>query len=628
MQWYFPPNNDADIIGINNSGVETFQGTPLKSLAREICQNSIDASISDEPVSIEFMPFELPSNELIGIDSLLDAFEKSTEYWSEQSTRDSVEFFERGTKVMKGETIPFLRVSDFNTKGLQGSDKDFNTPWVNLTKSHGVSDKSGTSGGSFGIGKFAPFACSALRTIFYSTVDEDGLIASQGISRIASFRQPEEGLVTMGVGYFGNDRNRPLATETNLDPNFCRGEGQTGTDIFISGFLYFNMDWKSDIIASVLDGFLCAIYNEKLIVRVGDTLIDKDNLQGLLLHYKDAISENAGNYFRVLTSPDAVWFEENYRNQGEIKLGLIIQPEMHRKVAMIRKTGMKIMDRGNISGVIPFAGVLIIEGDEINDFLRGLENPQHTKWEPKRVEPKEREPYAREYIKGLVDFIKASLDTLKEQDLQEEVDPDIGEYLPLIDENESTTEPKLEEALPAQIQSIDISMPTQRPRNSGFAGNDAGAVSDDEGSEPAVEDSEGAGHDEGETSEGDHRRRGEDEGSGEGLHPAEKRKTPVGVSADKVRTICLNRETGEYSLTFVPLISATNGYFDLYLSAESQKYKAPIQAASQLGGQSLEVVDNRISGLVFRANEPIRIKFMIDYEDYCSMEVEAYGNQI
>ena len=45
MKWNFPSNNKGDIIGIGHSGIETYQGTPLKSLAREICQNSLDAAL-------------------------------------------------------------------------------------------------------------------------------------------------------------------------------------------------------------------------------------------------------------------------------------------------------------------------------------------------------------------------------------------------------------------------------------------------------------------------------------------------------------------------------------------------------------------------------------------------------
>lgn len=36
IQWRFPSNDHGENRGINDSGVATFRGTPLKSLAREI----------------------------------------------------------------------------------------------------------------------------------------------------------------------------------------------------------------------------------------------------------------------------------------------------------------------------------------------------------------------------------------------------------------------------------------------------------------------------------------------------------------------------------------------------------------------------------------------------------------
>ena len=38
----------------------------------------------------------------------------------------------------------------------------------------------------------------------------------------------------------------------------------------------------------------------------------------------------------------------DFKNMGIVKLWLDIRPDMHRKIAMVRQTGMKIMDRGNI----------------------------------------------------------------------------------------------------------------------------------------------------------------------------------------------------------------------------------------------------------------------------------------
>ena len=45
--WNFPSNNNGDINGISNAGIETFKGAPYEALAREICQNSLDAKLDD-----------------------------------------------------------------------------------------------------------------------------------------------------------------------------------------------------------------------------------------------------------------------------------------------------------------------------------------------------------------------------------------------------------------------------------------------------------------------------------------------------------------------------------------------------------------------------------------------------
>ncbi|MDD4591413.1 MAG: hypothetical protein PHG06_13455 [Parabacteroides sp.] len=631
MRWSFPSNNKGDINGIGNSGVETFQGTPLKSLAREICQNSLDAALEGKTVEVEFMPFVLDIDEFPDAESLEKAFRDSLVFWSVQSVKKATDFFERAIKMMKSGSIPFLRISDFSTTGLKGSKSEYNTPWCNLTKSSGASDKAGTSGGSFGIGKFAPFACSEFRTVFYSTLDIENVTAFQGISRITSFRR-EDDEITVGVGYYGADNNQPVYSQLSLDPHFRREKKQTGTDIFIAGFRFYSTDWKDSIVTSVLDGFLYAVYTGKLVVRVSDIIINKDTLPALIEEYQTSMTENADKYYIVLTSDDTVWYEVDYKNHGTVRLGLIIQSdkhqvEMHRKVAMIRKTGMKIMDRGNISGIIPFVGVMLIEGEKINDFLRNLENPQHTKWEPERMEPKSQIPFARSYIKGLIDYIKDCLEKLKQDSDVDEIDPDVGEYLPDESDMDSGDDTHETELLPDTIKSIEVTIP---PRNNAktsvFTDGDETTTDDEQGDIVEEDADSGAGHEDGDNSFGGSGG-GSFEGDGRGENPKEHHKSVVDITASKIRVVCLNKDEGEYSITFVPTISVENGRFDLFLSAESQDYDAPIISAIGMGQPSLTVNGNRISGLSFTANTPVRLKVTIDYRDYCSMEVKAYGNK-
>ena len=101
--------------------------------------------------------------------------------------------------------IPCLRVSDRNTTGLRGDQ------WRALVKMQGVSQKPEMegAGGSHGIGKYAPFAVSTLRTVFYWTCFlEDGKEREkfQGKSVLMSHTNAE-GEETQGTGFFGVKKN-------------------------------------------------------------------------------------------------------------------------------------------------------------------------------------------------------------------------------------------------------------------------------------------------------------------------------------------------------------------------------------------------------------------------------------
>ena len=624
MNWVFPSNNGGDVNGISNAGIETFQGTRLKSLAREICQNSLDAAVdANVPVLVEFKSFSLETDELPDVVTLHDAFKRSKTFWECQSSKKAVDFFNEALKMFESGVIPCLRISDFNTAGLQGSHAEYNSPWCNLTKSSGASDKAGSAGGSFGIGKFAPFACSKFRTVFYSTYDKDGVSAYQGISRITSFKLDTEEITT-GVGYYGNTGNKPVYEQFSLDPSYSRPQGETGTDIFVAGFKSED-DWSSDIVASIIDGFLYAIYSNKLIVKVDNITISRDTLSSVIEDYKEFFTENADKYYEIITSVKEP-IVHDFNNMGIVKLWLDIRPEMHRKIAMVRQTGMKIMDRGSISANIPFAGLLYIEGDGINNFLRNLENPQHTKWEPDRYPNRH---YAQNIIRQLIDFIKGELDKLRQNDDTFEIDPSVGEFLPDEAEDEATKSEAMEEAVTDTIKGIEKRVsPAVTVKNGTLTEGDTKRLIDDENGTEISEDAvSGAGHNDGKTggNDGGH---GDGTGSGTGPNPGETKKKWINVGFTKVRTVCLNKENGEYSIVFVPSASASEGCLKLYLSAESQDYEAKVIKAMAIGQKSIAAEDNIIKNIEFTEGTPVKLRVTIDYHDYCSMEVAAYGYKI
>ena len=75
----------------------------------------------------------------------------------------------------------------------------------------------------------------------------------------------------------------------------------------------------------------------------------------------------------------------------------------------------------------------------------------------------------------------------------------------------------------------------------------------------------------------------------------------------------------------IPNESAEEGTIEIYLSAETQNYDAPIKNASIIGGGQATLVRNTISGIKFEKDQTIRLRVELDYYEMCAMEVKAYA---
>ena len=619
--WRFPSNDYGEKKGINDSGVAMFRGTPLRSLAREICQNSLDAA-REKTITVEFNAFDIPRSALPGIDDLCDAFERCAEFWGDQKAVTTKNFFSNAIDKITADKIHMLRISDFSTAGLTGSREEVNTNWTNLTKSSGVSDKKGTAGGSFGIGKYAPFACSDFSTVFYSTYDEEGMEASQGVSRLVTFKRDDE-QTTQGVGYYGEERNTPTYTQLNLDPSFERGDGDFGTDIYIAGYKHFNETdgWEKSIIISILDSFLGAVWDEKMIVKVGETIISKETLPELIDTYREELTGYTERYFEVLTSPASKWYEENFMGLGEVKLGLLLGgDEMHRKIAMIRQTGMKIKDQDGLSSYIPFAGVMFINGDKINAQLRVLENPEHTEWQVARAE---NEVQARALLKSIYSFLKKKVEELASENTREDFDvAGLGMLLP--DEPDETQEVSKEENVVNSTIVIEKHIPKKKVSEtsaSSTGGTDGASYK--EGGYEEGDSVLGYIHKDNERKKREHQ---EPYSVGTNNDGNQKIPQPHNIIPQKLRIICTDKTSGKYVVMFIPDTDGTDGVIHIELSAENGSYSASIKNASLLGKGELVVSGADIKGVTFVKGEPVRLNVQVDYFDYCSMEVRAYAN--
>lgn len=618
IQWRFPSNDHGENKGINDSGVATFRGTPLKSLAREICQNSLDAA-RKETVIVEFDVFSIPTKDVPGIDYLKDAFKRCLDFWGMQKAITTKEFYSKALEISEKDNCAFLRISDFNTIGLTGAKGEINTNWTNLTKSSGASDKKGTAGGSYGIGKYAPFACSDFSTVFYSTYNKDEEVAYQGVSRLVTFKR-EDDETTQGIGYYGNDKNTPVFDQLLIEPGFERKSGEYGTDIFIAGYKFADEDWQKNIIVSILDGFLGAIWKEKLVIKVGDKEISKRTLKDLIEIYRDDLTDYTEKYYSVLVSTQTHWIEEDFMGLGLIKFGVLIgDAEAPRRVAMIRQTGMKIMDKDHLPGYVPCVGILFIEGDKINEKLRVMENPEHTLWQPDRA----KNPIAaKELLKSLNRFIKSEIEKLISTGGGDEIDAvGVGNFLP--DVSEEPQNKIKEEVVSDKVVEIEIKKSPKRTKSGEESGENV--INEDEeigGHKVPDGDEEEWFHPGGHTIERKQRepQDAHTEDGGDNIKQIKKE-----VSLKKFVPICVDKLKGQYMFMIVPNENAENGLIEVYLSAETQNYGAPIKNVALIGGNIPELKDNIISGLKFVKDQPIRLRVEMDYYEMCAMEVKTYA---
>ena len=426
--WRFPPTNGGLSTGIHDPGMAHFTGEPLASLARETIQNSLDACLDHtEPVHVSFELLEFDLDE-VGRDELTRAIEACRTAAAMNSYPVEAAVLDEAAQCAEASLIPCLRISDRNTTGLQGEN------WRVLVKMLGLSHKPDVegAGGSHGIGKYAPFAVSTLRTVFYWTCfDEEHIQREkfQGKAVLISHTD-SEGEETQGTGFFGvKDGCREL---TEGIPQAFRVLDQNqrpvrGTSVSVLGFQETE-DWRRRVAQSVLKNFFFAIGTGRLTV-----IVEPDQDSSLMEMDRETIIE----WFRVLTetdqggdsqgaSGDSVRDAEIFWNLskgepaaekqdvdlGHCKLWVRAAEDLPSKVAFVRRTGMLVTTQQlgliRFPGFGGFAALCVFEDPKGNELLRRMENPKHDQFEPNRLPQQERDR-GRRALRRVTDWVRKEI---------------------------------------------------------------------------------------------------------------------------------------------------------------------------------------------------------------------------
>lgn len=626
--WRFKGNNYTYENGLDTADMETFKKDPIASLARETCQNSIDAKKEGEKkVVIEFKTFEIKSQEILGYDRLRAEIENCKEYKKSQRNDKDYEQLCDMSKAISKETITCLRISDFHTTGLYG-DK-----FYLLTKGSGITDKTGTTGGSKGIGKYASFVASAFNTVFYSTYTIEGERKSLGISKLCS--SPIEGTdeKTMGIGYYGIDlKNTPMNQQIELDKEYVRTT--SGTDLYILGFKK-EQSWKQQILSMLLDSFLVAIFKEELEIKVDDIHVNKNNLKEIVeneeLIVKNMRKSIFSQYILVCEGEGVFTKELDILGYGKVKVfarsfGREQSDLATNNCVMIRYPYMKIKAFPGIS-TMPCSAICIIEDNNLNKLLKDIENPQHTDWEPKRKNDESLRSEIKNIIHHLrnciIDFVVEVLSTSETEKLDIE---GAGDYLPESNEEDSEAiageqEVTVVKETPVIVKKMPNKNYSKNPmvKTNSLEGTapDIGGHNDD-GEDSPVPQGENAGN-QGEPHESNETKGSTEEGDKDILKH-------VPLTDIKKVFFVSNKENGEYVAVIDSIYEEADCELEVhYFDDVGNSYRAKI-INCMVNGAETEIQDGKaIKFKIGLGKNKAMIK--TNLKDYYRCEVKLYANR-
>jgi hypothetical protein len=428
--WHHPIDESDQWDGFNESGIEHFSGNPIRHLAREVVQNSLDShdESAGQSIKVKFEEIVVPTEEIPGINELRKTFKLCLQ-GAEHESQKAKNFFEKGIEQLENSQIKVLSISDFNTQGIKGPVKN-GTPYYAFMKAKGQSKKqTDTAGGSFGIGKFAPYAVSELRTVFVSTIfkslEESIVQYTQGKSILMS-HDDEVGNRRQGIGFWGvKDKCQPVEGGQELPQWLIRSE-IIGTKLLLLGF-DDHEGWEESLAASVAENFFGAIKSGRLEVLISDKynitansisdIFSNNDICNSIMNEKNEPEQfkNSFEYYNCLNSHENIFFEQ-HQNQylGHCELKILLKEGLPKKVSFLRN-GMLITDNLEVPGLRNFSefkdfvAVFNCKNNNGVEILRAMEPPRHDTFEPERMPTKEEQIKARKALKEIAAWIREML---------------------------------------------------------------------------------------------------------------------------------------------------------------------------------------------------------------------------
>ena len=408
----------------NNALISHFNKSPFSALIREAIQNSLDAPASDDmPVRVEFSFGRIQVTEYPNFFELREHIKgiKETYGYNDKAVAMAQRMEEAFQMHLNNARMPFIQVSDYNTKGMPFRPKgQGKSPFSSFLRIAGDSLKNGAgSGGSFGFGKAAYFNISPIRTVLVSTKTDDGETFFEGGVMLTDHKY--QGVEKSHFGFYdNNDGNCPISTVSEIPEKFRRSV--PGTDFFIMGVKATDQDRDEayqEMIEATLRNFWLAIYHNKLEVKIGDALITSDNISDYMERYFPDIRDdknrstnyNPRPYFEAVLNAglnsNHILIKKSIPLLGEVSLYIKKVKDAKDKIAYMRSPRMLVYSQQFQTSYGCYC-LFFCDDEDGNILLGKLENAAHKEWEPGNFS--ENKSLGKEALTNIRQFISQSLE--------------------------------------------------------------------------------------------------------------------------------------------------------------------------------------------------------------------------
>lgn len=398
-EWHFEKQPQAgQDIGPNNAAEAYFADTPYPSLIRESIQNSLDVvKDKSQPVRMKFEFGKLRTKSFDNFYKLREHIAGAYKLYGKKAEQYKTMLEKFDMTYNNQNVIYYIKVSDFNTTGMDYKPDD--SPFYAFLRALGYNVKTDdAAGGSYGFGHSAFFVMSPIHTILVSTMTDAGKTYFEGAANLCThLYKGKDGVETkyMHYGYYDNqDGQKPASLQTDIPDRFYRNE--PGTDIYVMGVdgeaSKVDAAYK-EMVKATLRHFWLAIYNNKLIVEIGNTVIDTDSLEELMSQNYPEILDKARShddynprpYYEAVknagTSNQFIKIDKKLSILGDTNLYIWKNKEARDGIVHMRNKCMYIFRARHYSSSYGYFGVLYFKDDKGGALLKDLEDPAHKKWE-------------------------------------------------------------------------------------------------------------------------------------------------------------------------------------------------------------------------------------------------------